>query len=173
MDPACAGMTVPPSDMRPLRSSLTRPTSVQKEHPMNHDSYTDAYLRDILTSVKRIALVGASNKPERPSFRVAHFLAEKGYEVIPVNPGLAGQVVDGRTVVASLDAIDGDVDMVDIFRAVDQVPPLINEAIAVGAKVIWMQLEIRDDTAAAKAELAGLKVVMNRCPAIEIPRLGL
>jgi predicted CoA-binding protein len=140
---------------------------------MNHDSYSDAYLRDILSNVRRIALVGASNKPVRPSYHVAQVLAEKGYEVIPVNPGLAGQVVDGRLVYATIADIPGEIDMVDVFRAVDQVPGVVDEAIAAKAKVVWMQLDIRDDVSAAKAEAAGIRVVMNRCPAIEIPRLGM
>lgn len=142
---------------------------------MNHDRYDDAYLKDVLTSVRRIAIVGASHKPERPSFGVARTLAAHGYEVIPVNPGLAGQTVDGRRVYAKLADIPGGVDMVDIFRNVAEVPGVVDEALALATKpkVIWMQLAIRDDAAAAKAEAQGIKVVMNRCPAIELPRLGM
>jgi predicted CoA-binding protein len=140
---------------------------------MNHDHYDDAYLSGILTSVRRIAVVGASAKPERPSFGVARVLARHGYQVFPVNPGLAGQVVDGRLVHARLADIPGGVDMVDVFRNVAEVPGVVDEAIAIGAKVVWLQLAIRDDAAAARAEAAGLKVVMDRCPAIELPRLGL
>jgi predicted CoA-binding protein len=142
---------------------------------MNHDRYDDAYLKDILTSVRRIAVVGASNKPERPSYRVAQTLAAHGYEVIPVNPGLAGQTVDGRLVYGKLADIPGRIDMVDIFRNVAEVPGVVAETLTLKEKpvVIWMQLAIRDDAAAAKAEGAGIKVVMDRCPAIELPRLGL
>lgn len=142
---------------------------------MNHDRYDDAYLKDILTSVRRIAVVGASNKPERPSYRVAQTLEAHGYEVIPVNPGLAGQTVDGRRVYGKLADIPGRIDMVDIFRNVAEVPGVVEETLALEDKpaVIWMQLAIRDDAAAAKAEGAGIKVVMDRCPAIELPRLGM
>ena len=142
---------------------------------MNHDRYDDAYLADILRSVRRIAVVGASARPERPSFHVARFLEERGYEVIPVNPGLAGQTVDGRLVHARLADIPGRIDMVDVFRNPARVPGLVDEVLALPEKprVLWMQLAIRDDAAAARAEAAGLQVVMNRCPAIEIPRLGL
>lgn len=142
---------------------------------MNHDRYDDAYLKDVLTSVKRIALVGASHKPERPSFRVARTLEAHGYEVIPVNPGLAGQTVDGRLVHARLADIPGRIDMVDVFRNVAEVPGVVDEVLALpeAPKVVWMQLAIRDDAAAARAEAKGIKVVMDRCPAIELPRLGL
>jgi predicted CoA-binding protein len=142
---------------------------------MNHDRYDDAYLADILRSVRRIAVVGASARPERPSFHVARFLEEHGYEVIPVNPGLAGQTVDGRLVHARLADIPGRIDMVDVFRNPVRVPGLVDEVLALPEKprMLWMQLAIRDDAAAARAEAAGIQVVMNRCPAIEIPRLGL
>ncbi len=133
---------------------------------------TDTEIRDILTRVKTIALVGWSPKPDRPSHRVAAFLAARDYRVIPVNPGQAGQVALGETVVATL-AEAGPVDMVDIFRRSDEAGAVVDEAIAVGARVVWMQLGVVDETAAARARLAGLEVVMDRCPAIEIPRLGL
>jgi uncharacterized protein len=133
---------------------------------------TDADIRDILTRVKTIALVGWSPKPDRPSHRVAAFLAAKGYRVIPVNPGQAGQEALGETVVATL-AEAGPVDMVDIFRRSEEAGAVVDEAIAVGAKVVWMQLGVVDEAAAARARAAGLQVVMDRCPAIEIPRLGL
>lgn len=132
----------------------------------------DAKLRGILTSVKTIALVGWSPKPDRPSHRVAAFLALRGYRVIPVNPGQAGQTALGETVVATL-AEAGPVDMVDIFRRSEEAGGVVDEAIAAGAKVVWMQLDVIDTAAAARAERAGLQVVMDRCPAIEIPRLGL
>ena len=133
---------------------------------------SDSDLRDILTSVKSIALVGWSPKPDRPSHRVAAFLAARGYRVIPVNPGQAGQKALGEVVVASL-AEAGPVDMVDIFRRSEEAGAVVDEAIATGAKVVWMQLGVIDEAAAARARAAGLQVVMDRCPAIEIPRLGL
>lgn len=132
----------------------------------------DAEIRDILTKVKTIAVVGWSPKPDRPSHRVAAFLAARGYRVIPVNPGQAGQSALGETVRASL-AEAGPVDMVDIFRRSEEAGGVVNEAIAAGAAVVWMQLGVIDEAAAARARAAGLQVVMNRCPAIEIPRLGL
>lgn len=133
----------------------------------------DATLRDILTGVKTIALVGWSPKPDRPSHEVAVFLHHKGFRVIPVNPGQAGQMTAlGEVVRASLTEA-GPVDMVDIFRRPEEVGPVVDEAIATGAKVVWMQLGVVNDEAAAEARAAGLRVVMNRCPAIEMPRLGL
>lgn len=133
---------------------------------------TDADLRDILTSVKTIAVVGWSPKPDRPSHGVAAFLKRRGYRVIPVNPGQAGLQALGETVVATL-AEAGPVDMVDIFRRSEEAGAVADEAVAAGAKVVWMQLGVADEAAADRARQAGLRVVMNRCPAIEIPRLGL
>jgi len=133
---------------------------------------SDREIRDILTSVKTIALVGWSPKPDRPSHRVAAFLKGRGYRVIPVNPGQAGQVALGETVVATL-AEAGPVDMVEIFRRSEEAGAVADQAVAVGAKVVWMQLGVSDEAAAARARAAGLQVVMNRCPAIEIPRLGM
>jgi predicted CoA-binding protein len=133
---------------------------------------SDAELRQILTSIKTIALVGWSPKPDRPSHRVAAYLAGRGYRVIPVNPGQAGQTALGETVVATL-AEAGPVDMVDIFRRSEEAGSVVDEAIAAGARVVWMQLGVVDQAAADRASKAGLKVVMDRCPAIEIPRLGL
>src|SRR5215510_3213094 len=132
---------------------------------------SDALLRKILTETKTIALVGASNKPHRPSNGVMRFLQGRGYRVIPVNPGLAGQTLHGERVYASLAEIPEPVDMVDIFRNVRYAGAVADQAVAVGAKVVWMQLDIRDEAAAARAEKAGLTVIMDRCPAIEIPRL--
>jgi uncharacterized protein len=132
----------------------------------------DAMIRDVLTSVKTIAVVGWSPKSDRPSHGVAAFLKSRGYRVIPVNPGQAGQTALGETVRASL-AEAGPVDMVDIFRRSEEAGAVVDEAIATGAKVVWMQLGVVDEAAAARAREAGLRVVMNRCPAIEIPRLGL
>jgi predicted CoA-binding protein len=145
---------------------------------MNHDSYSDDYLREILTGVKTIAVVGASPRPQRPSHRVMRFLQRHGYRAIPVNPnalgpfGAASEIL-GEKVYARLADIPETVDMVDIFRRSELAGAAVDEAIAIGAAVVWMQLAVRDDAAAARAETKGLKVVMNRCPAIEIPRLGL
>jgi uncharacterized protein len=133
---------------------------------------SDSEIREILRSVKTIAVVGWSPKPERASHSVAAFLARRGYRVIPVNPGQAGQQALGETVVATL-AEAGPVDMVDIFRRSEEAGAVMDEAVAVGAKVVWTQLGVVDEAAAERARAAGLKVVMNRCPAIEIPRLGL
>ena len=132
----------------------------------------DIEIRDILTSVKTIALVGWSPKPDRPSHRVAAFLKARGYRVIPVNPGQAGQDALGETVVATL-AEAGPVDMVDIFRRSEEAGAVADDAVRLGAKVVWMQLGVVDEAAAARARAAGVQVVMDRCPAIEIPRLGL
>ena len=140
---------------------------------INHDHYSDDYLRGIFARVKTIAMVGASPRPDRPSNRVMAFLQRKGFRVIPVNPQAAGEMIHGENVVASLTDIAAPIDMVDIFRRSDQVAPVVEEAIAKHAKIVWMQLGVRDDRAAAKAEAAGLDVVMDRCPAIEMPRLGL
>lgn len=136
----------------------------------------DAELREILTSVKTIALVGWSPNPDRPSHRVAAFLKARGYRVIPVNPGQAGQTALGETVVASLaEAVKqaGPVDMVDIFRRSEEAGAVADEATRLGARVVWMQLGVIDEAAADRARMAGVKVVMDRCPAIDIPRLGL
>lgn len=136
----------------------------------------DALIRDILTTTRTIALVGWSPKPDRPSHGVAEFLARRGYRVIAVNPGQAGQQALGQTVRASLAEVareDGPIDLVDIFRRSEEAGAVVDEAIAVGARAVWMQLGVIDEAAARRARAAGLNVVMNRCPAIEIPRLGL
>ena len=133
---------------------------------------SDEDIRRILTQTKRIALVGASAKPERDSHHVMAFLLEKGFDVTPVNPGLAGQEILGRKVVASL-AEAAPLDMVDLFRRAEDVEAPVEEAIRLGAKTVWMQLGVVNEGAAAKARAAGLAVVMDRCPAIEMPRLGL
>ncbi|TMJ64260.1 MAG: CoA-binding protein [Alphaproteobacteria bacterium] len=140
---------------------------------MDHDNYPDPYLRDILTSVRTIAVVGASPRRERPSHGVMAYLQRRGYRTIPVNPNAAGVAINGETVYARLADVPEPIDMVEVFRRTEMAGGVVDEAIAVGAKVIWMQLGVRDDTAAARGETRGLKVVMNRCPAIEIPRLGL
>ena len=135
-------------------------------------AYTDAKLRRILSSVRTIAMVGASTNWNRPSYFVMKYLQGKGYRVIPVNPSAAGQELQGERVYASLRDIPDKVDMVDIFRPSETVPPIVEDAIAIGARVVWMQLGIRNDDAAARAEAAGIEVVMNRCPKIEFGRLG-
>ncbi len=141
---------------------------------MNHNSYADAYIKSILTTTKTLALVGASANPARPSYIVLKYLSERGYKVIPVNPGLAGQKIVGQEVVASLKDIREPLDMVEIFRNSQAAGPIVDEALALVPKprVIWMQLSVRNDEAAARAEAAGVKVVMNRCPKIEFGRLS-
>ncbi|WP_339632185.1 CoA-binding protein [uncultured Sneathiella sp.] len=139
---------------------------------MNHDTYADEYIGGILNDVKTIAVVGASSNSSRPSYYVMKYLKRKGYRCIPVNPGLAGQELLGETAYGSLSDIPVPIDMVDCFRASEAIPPIVEEAIKVGAKVIWMQLGVRHDEAAKTAEAAGLKVVMNRCPKIEYGRLS-
>ena len=138
---------------------------------MNHDSYSDDYLRDILKDVRTIAMVGASPYWNRPSYFAMKYLQEKGYRVIPVNPQAAGEEILGEKVYRDLSEVPEKIDMVDLFRRPDAAGPLVDQAIAKGAKVVWMQLGVRNDEAAAKAEAAGLKVVMNRCPKIEYSRL--
>jgi predicted CoA-binding protein len=140
---------------------------------MDHGNYPDPYLRDILTSVRTIAIVGASPRRERPSHGVMAYLQRRGYRAIPVNPNAAGATINGETCYARLADVREPIDMVDVFRRTEMASGVVEQAIAVGAKVVWMQLGIRDDDAAARADAQGLKVVMNRCPAIEIPRLGL
>ena len=141
---------------------------------MNHDTYPDAYIRSIMQGVKTIAIVGASNNPARPSYIVTKYLAERGYDVVAVNPGLAGGEIVGRPVFARLADVPGPIDMVEIFRNSAAAGPIVDEALALDPKprVIWMQLSVRDDAAAARAEAAGLQVVMNRCPKIEYGRIS-
>ena len=140
---------------------------------MDHESYPEDYLRDILGSARTIAVVGASPRRERPSHGVMAYLQRRGYRTIPVNPNAAGGMINGEKVYASLAEVPEPIDMVDVFRRPEAAGGVVDEAIAVGAKIVWMQLGVRDDDAATRAEARGLKVVMNRCPAIEIPRLGL
>ena len=140
---------------------------------MDHEHYPDSYLRAILDSVRTIAVVGASPRRERPSHGVMAYLQRRGYRAIPVNPNAAGGTINGERCYASLAEVPEPIDMVDVFRRPEAAGGVVDDAIRAGAKVVWMQLGVRDDDAAARAEAAGLKVVMNRCPAIEIPRLGL
>ena len=135
-------------------------------------AYSDAKIRSILQRVKTIAMVGASSNWNRPSYIGMKYLQSKGYRVIPVNPGTAGQTLLGETIYAKLADIPEPIDMVDVFRASDALPAIADEAIAIGAKVLWSQLGVRHDGAAAKAEAAGLEVIMERCPMIEFSRFG-
>ena len=141
---------------------------------MDHDSYSDGYIRGILNSVKSIAMVGASERENRPSYFAFKYLLERGYTMIPVNPGQAGETILGRRVYARLADVPEPIDMVDIFRNSRYAPAIVAEALALKPRpqVIWMQLGVRSDEAAALAEANGLKVVMNRCPKIEYGRLS-
>ena len=141
---------------------------------MNHDRYDDAYISGILNSVKTIAIVGSSANDVRPSFFVLKYLLNKGFDVYPVNPSQAGNEILGRKVHARLVDIPVALDMVDIFRASDAVPAIVDEVLKLDPlpKVVWMQLTVRHDEAAARAEATGIKVVMNRCPKIEYGRLS-
>jgi len=141
---------------------------------MNHDRYDDAYIRGILNTVKTIAMVGVSANTSRPSYFAFKYLLERGYRMIPVNPGLAGQHLLGRMAYATLIDIPEPVDMVDVFRASQHVLPIVVEALAMQPRprVVWMQLGVRNDEAAELAEANCLKVVMNRCPKIEYGRLS-
>ncbi|KRB82525.1 CoA-binding protein [Sphingomonas sp. Root710] len=134
---------------------------------------SNAEIASLLKGAKTIAMVGASDRPDRASFGVMRFLQSKGYRVIPVNPQLAGQTLHGETVVATLAEIGEPIDIVDIFRNSAAAGPVIDEAIAVGAKAVWTQLGVFNDDAVSRAEAAGLQAVVNHCPKIEIPRLGL
>ena len=141
---------------------------------MNHDAYPDSYIRGILNTVKTIAMVGASEKENRPSYFAFKYLLEHGYHMIPVNPGHADETMLGQKIYARLSDIPEPIDMVDIFRASQYVLPIVQEVLSLKPRpqVIWMQLGIRNDEAAALAEANGMKVVMNRCPKIEYGRLS-
>ena len=141
---------------------------------MRHDSYPDTQIRSILKECRRIAMVGASDNPARPSYFVFKYLTDRGYDVGPVNPGRAGQEFLGQTFLASLAEIEGPVDMVEIFRNSEAAEGIVEEALRLSPlpKVIWMQLGVRNDAAAASAEAAGVQVIMNRCPKIEYGRLS-
>jgi len=142
---------------------------------VDHDlPYADSYIRQILRDCRTVAMVGASANWNRPSFFAMKYMQDKGYRVIPVNPkeAAAGNEILGERAVVSLSDIDVPVDMVDCFRNSDAIPPIAHDAIRIGAKVLWLQLGVRNDPAAAQAEAAGLKVVQNRCPKIEYGRLS-
>ncbi len=132
-----------------------------------------AAIRALLQETRTIAMIGASDRPDRPSYRVMETLQRHGYRVIPVNPQITGEHIHGEFVFRDLSQIGEPIDMVDIFRRSDMAGAAVDEAIASGAKAVWMQLGVIDEEAAARAEAAGVKVVMDRCPAIEIPRLGI
>lgn len=137
------------------------------------ESYSDDFLREILRRTRVIAIVGVSLNEVRPSYYVARYLSLKGFHVIPVNPGHAGKTLFGETVRASLSEIDADVDMVDIFRRSEAVPPIVDEALEAfpGLRTIWMQIGVENPGAAEKARARGVDVIMNRCPKIEYQRL--
>jgi len=141
---------------------------------MNHDTYDNSYISGILQSVRTIAVVGASANDVRPSFFVMKYLLAKGYDVIPVNPGQAGKTILGQMTYAGLSDVPVAIDMVDVFRASNAVPGIVDEVLSLDPlpKVIWMQLTVRHDEAGARAEAAGIKVVMDRCPKIEYARLS-
>lgn len=141
---------------------------------MPHESYPDHLIRSILKTCRRIALVGASDNPARPSYFVFKYLSERDYDVIPINPARRGQALLGKPFVASLAEIDGPLDMVEVFRNSEAAAGIVDEALALDPlpKVIWMQLGVRNDEAAAKAEARGVTVIMNRCPKIEYGRLS-
>src|SRR4051812_336984 len=133
---------------------------------------TEQEIRDLLAGTRTIAMVGASDRPDRPSYNVMRFPQSHGYRVIPVNPQITGEHVHGEYVWRELSQIGEPIDMVDIFRRPQAAGEAVDEAIAAGAKSVWLQIGVINEEAAARAEAAGLKVVMNRCPKIEIPRLG-
>ena len=136
--------------------------------PLTHDED----IRELLTNARTIAMVGASDRPSRPSYGVMKFLQDHGYRVIPVNPQIAGEHVHGEFVWTELAQLGVAIDIVDIFRRPEAAGQAVDQAIFVGAKAVWMQIGVINEEAAARAEAAGLKVVMDRCPKIEIPRLG-
>jgi uncharacterized protein len=148
--------------------------SLPTKKKMNHEAYDDGYIRGILNTVKTIAMVGVSPKDNRPSYFAFKYLLERGYRVIPINPGQAGKDLLGQRVYATLSGVPEPIDMVDIFRAAKYAPAITDEAIAINPRpqVLWMQLGVRSEEAAEKAEAAGMKVVMNRCPKIEYGRLS-
>jgi predicted CoA-binding protein len=138
---------------------------------VNHDSYSDEYLRSVLDRARTIAMIGASPHWNRPSYFAMKYLQGKGFRVIPVNPRAVGETILGETVYGDVKDISERIDMVDVFRNSEAAGQIADDAIAIDAKVLWMQIGVRNDAAAARAEAAGLQVVMNRCPKIEYSRL--
>ena len=166
---------MPQERIHPMpETSSDHGTAPGPDFAARHARYPDAQIRRILNDTRTIALVGASANPARPSWIVLKYLLGRGYGVVPVNPGLAGQDLLGQRVAGSLAELPGPVDMVEIFRNSAAAGPLVDEALALAVPptVIWMQLGVRDDAAAARAEARGLKVIMNRCPKIEYGRLS-
>lgn len=141
---------------------------------MNHDKYDDSYIREILNGVKTVAVVGASANESRPSLFVVKYLSERGYKIFPINPGRAGDLTGGQKTYAKLADVPSNIDMVDVFRRSEDVPTVLDEVLALPKlpAIFWMQQGIRNDETAAKAEAAGMKVVMNRCPKIEYGRMS-
>ena len=168
------GRKPPSSRFRRRRRRLSRQAAATLGGRVNHDSYSDDYIRDILATVKTIAMVGASANTARPSYFVLKYLSERGFTMLPINPGLAGETILGLPVYASLADVPQPIDMVDVFRRSEAAGEVVDAALALATppKVIWMQLGVRDDAAAARAEARGVKVVMNRCPKIEYGRLS-
>jgi predicted CoA-binding protein len=138
---------------------------------VNHDAYAPDYLRAILAGAKTIAVVGASNEPWRPSFGIARYLQRAGYRIIPVNPFLVGETVHGEAFHTALRDVREPIDLVNVFRRPDAIGTVVDDAIAAGAPALWLQLGIRNQSACAKAEAAGIVVVMNRCISVEHARL--
>jgi uncharacterized protein len=157
-----------------LAMPVELPCPIPYVPPMDHDNYQNEHIRSILQSVKTIALVGASQNSARPSWIVMKYLLERGYDVIPINPGLAGGELLGKRVYGTLAEVPVPIDMVEIFRNSEAAGPITDEALALKPlpKVIWMQLSVRNDAAAARAEAQGVQVVMDRCPKIEYGRLS-
>ena len=147
------------------------PLALNTARGVDHNAYRPDYLRDLLTDAKTIAVVGASNEPWRPSFGIMRYLQRAGYRIVPVNPFLAGQAVHGEAVRASLREVGEPVDLVNVFRRPDAVGEVVEDAIAVSAPALWMQLGVRNDAACARAEAAGMAVVMDRCISVEHARL--
>ena len=139
---------------------------------MQHDTYSNDYIRNVLRDTKTIAMVGARTNWNRPSYFVMKYMQAKGFRVIPVNPRSAGESLLGETVVSSLADIETPIDMVDIFRNSEAAGPITDEAIACNAKIVWMQFTVRNEEAAARAEAAGLRVILDRCPKVEFSRLS-